>query len=101
MTTIQNSTYSSAATTSQTNAITPPKQALGQEDFFELMIAQMKSQDPSKPVDNQQYLGQLAQFSTLKSIQELQVSFDKLAEELKLASTSQSESSAGQDGTTV
>ena len=87
MTTIQSST-NAAATTGQTSEITPPpKQTLGQDDFFKLMLAQMKNQDPTKPLDCQQYLGQLAQFSTLKSIQELQVSFDKLAEELKPGST--------------
>jgi flagellar basal-body rod modification protein FlgD len=88
MTTISNSTNSLAAATGQTNdpIAPPPKQNLGQDDFFKLMIAQMKNQDPTKPLDGQQYLGQLAQFSTLKSIQELQVSFDKLARELKPAS---------------
>ncbi|NJM11352.1 MAG: hypothetical protein HC889_05195 [Synechococcaceae cyanobacterium SM1_2_3] len=86
MTTIQNSTYSAAATTGQTSTATSStSQSLGQEDFFRLMVAQMKSQDPTKPLDGQQQLAQLAQFSTLQSIQELQVSFDKLAEELKAA----------------
>ena len=86
MTTIQNSTYSSAAATGQTTTMTSAtNKAMGQEDFFRLMVAQMKSQDPTKPLDGQQQLAQLAQFSTLQSIQELQVSFDKLAEELKAA----------------
>ncbi len=84
MTTIQNSTYATAATTGQTTTSATNK-AMGQEDFFRLMVAQMKSQDPTKPLDGQQQLAQLAQFSTLQSIQELQVSFDKLAEELKAA----------------
>jgi flagellar basal-body rod modification protein FlgD len=84
MTTIQSATNSAA--TGQTNATTTPtKQAMGQEDFFRLMVAQMQNQDPTKPIDGQQQLAQLAQFSTLQSIQELQVSFDKLALELKSA----------------
>ena len=86
MTTIQSATNSAAATTGQTTTTTSPaNKSMGQQDFFRLMVAQMKSQDPTKPMDGQQQLAQLAQFSTLQSIQELQVSFDKLALELKLS----------------
>ncbi|CDH43775.1 flagellar hook capping FlgD N-terminal domain-containing protein [Candidatus Contendibacter odensensis] len=102
MTTIQSATNSAAATTGQTNATTASsKPTMGQDDFFKLMIAQLQNQDPTKPVDGQQQLAQLAQFSTLQSIQNLQVSFDKLAEELKPASTTSSGSSAGQSSATV
>ncbi|MBK8754172.1 MAG: hypothetical protein IPL99_22145 [Candidatus Competibacteraceae bacterium] len=88
MTTIQSATNSAAATTGQTTTTTSPaNKSMGQQDFFRLMVAQMKSQDPTKPMDGQQQLAQLAQFSTLQSIQELQVSFDKLALELKSALT--------------
>ena len=86
MTTIQSSTYSPAAATDQTRTTTSSvNKSMGQEDFFRLMVAQMKSQDPTKPMDGQQQLAQLAQFSTLQSIQELQVSFDNLAKEIKAA----------------
>ncbi len=86
MTTIQSSTYSPAAATGQTSTTTSSaNKSMGQEDFFRLMVAQMKSQDPTKPMDGQQQLAQLAQFSTLQSIQELQVSFDNLAKEIKAA----------------
>lgn len=56
---------------------------LGQEQFFELMIAQLKNQDPTKPLDSSQYLGQLAQFSMVNGIQELQKSFDHLSSSLQ------------------
>ncbi|WP_353198487.1 flagellar hook capping FlgD N-terminal domain-containing protein [Sandarakinorhabdus sp.] len=42
-----------------------PKTALDQGDFLTLMIAQLKSQDPTKPVDNLQYVQQMAMFSQL------------------------------------
>jgi flagellar basal-body rod modification protein FlgD len=59
------------------------------------MIAQMKNQDPTKPLDGQEYLGQLAQFSTLNSIQELQKSFDTLAQSLLSMQTAQATGMVG------
>ncbi len=52
---------------------------MGQEDFLELMLAQMKNQDPTKPLDPNEFMSQLAEFSTVNGIQELQQSFDSLA----------------------
>jgi len=52
---------------------------LGQEDFLELMVAQLENQDPTKPMDNFQFLSQIAQFGTVDGIQGLQDSFADLA----------------------
>ncbi len=52
---------------------------LGQAEFLELMTAQLKHQDPTKPLSNSEFLGQIAQFSTVSGIQELQSSFGQLA----------------------
>ncbi|BAO44287.1 flagellar hook assembly protein FlgD [Thiolapillus brandeum] len=52
---------------------------MGQADFIALMLAQMKNQDPTKPLDPNEFMGQLAQFSTVNGIQELKQSFDSLA----------------------
>ena len=38
---------------------------LGQNEFLKLMLAQLKNQDPFKAMDPSQFLGQLAQFSTV------------------------------------
>lgn len=95
MTTIQNTTSTTA--TSSTTGSALPKDILNQEDFMKLMIAQMKNQDPTKPLDGQEYLGQLAQFSTLNSIQELQKSFDTLAQSLTTFQTTQATNLVGKD----
>ena len=55
------------------------KNELGQAQFLELMIAQLKNQDPLKPVQNGEFLGQMAQFGTVSGIQDLQKSFGQLA----------------------
>jgi flagellar basal-body rod modification protein FlgD len=46
----------------------PFKQTLDQKDFLALMSAQLKNQDPTKPVDNSEYVAQMAQFSTVNGI---------------------------------
>jgi flagellar basal-body rod modification protein FlgD len=45
---------------------------LGQDDFMTLMVAQLENQDPTKPMDNTEFLAQIAQFGTVSGIQELQ-----------------------------
>ena len=52
---------------------------LGQADFLRLMTEQLRNQDPLKPLDSNQFLGQLAQFSTVQGIQGLQSSFNAFA----------------------
>lgn len=39
---------------------------IGQEDFLRILLTQLRFQDPLKPVDNQQFVAQLAQFSALE-----------------------------------
>ncbi len=51
---------------------------LGQEDFLELMMAQLKHQDPFKPMENGEFLGQMAQFSTVSGIEGMQSSLEKM-----------------------
>jgi flagellar basal-body rod modification protein FlgD len=43
---------------------------LSQQDFLQVLLAQLSYQDPLKPLDNEQFLAQLAQFSTLGLIQQ-------------------------------
>ncbi len=66
------------------SAFAPQPQAkrrdqLGQSDFLTLMITQFKNQDPFEPMDNGEFLGQLAQFSTVNGIESLNSSFGGLS----------------------
>src|SRR5262245_60426612 len=56
---------------------------LDQKSFLQLMIAQFKNQDPTKPQDPAQFLGQLAQFSTVSGIQDMQNSLGALSSSLR------------------
>lgn len=59
------------------------KDQLGQAEFLELMIAQLKNQDPFKAMDPSQFLGQLAQFGTVSGIAEIKEAFGTLSESMR------------------
>ncbi|TBR09304.1 MAG: flagellar basal body rod modification protein [Lysobacter sp.] len=58
---------------------TPRKKQLGQADFLRLMTEQLKNQDPLKPLEGTQMLGQLAQFSTVQGIENMQAALGAVA----------------------
>lgn len=45
--------------------------ALGQKDFLTLMTTQLKNQDPLKPMENGDFLAQMAQFSTVSGLERI------------------------------
>ena len=58
------------------------RKELGQEQFLELMTAQLQNQDPFKPMESGDFLGQIAQFSTVEGIGELNEAFSGLSQSL-------------------
>jgi len=59
------------------NKTTTPKKSndLGQAAFLELMITQMKNQDPLSPQSNSEFVAQLAQFSSVEGLEKLNTNF--------------------------
>lgn len=68
MSTIPSDLFSNTTTTTTT---TKKPENLGQADFMRLMTEQLKHQDPLKPLSNSEFIGQLAQFSTVQGISDL------------------------------
>jgi flagellar basal-body rod modification protein FlgD len=59
--TAANSAYSSTAASVK-------KDEVGKDDFLKLLVAQIRNQDPLNPADGVQFLAQLAQFSQLEQL---------------------------------
>ena len=57
-------------------------QQLGQSDFLRLMTAQLSSQDPFNPVDNQEMVAQMAQFSSLAGVTETNTTLKTISDQL-------------------
>jgi flagellar basal-body rod modification protein FlgD len=64
--------------TSQTSAVTAGT-SVSMDDFLQLLVAQLQNQDPMDPVSNQDFLAQLATFSSLQQLMAIRSDADKLA----------------------
>lgn len=65
-------------TTGNNNTIPVPTQMLSQQDFLNLLVAQMTAQDPLNPTNSQDLLSQMVQFSTLNSNTTMQTDLSQL-----------------------
>lgn len=72
----------SSSTAPATAASVAQNKALGQADFIRLMTTQMKMQDPLEPVDNKEMIAQMAQFSSLSGINDINVTLKAISAQL-------------------
>lgn len=84
-------TGTGSATGSAANSAT----TLGGTDFLTLMLAQLKNQDPTSPVDSNTFLTQLAQLSQVQGITQLNTSFSTLSNSLSSSQALQASSLLG------
>jgi flagellar basal-body rod modification protein FlgD len=61
-----------------------PEKTLTQKDFFKLLIAQLSAQDPMNPMSNAEFMGQMAQFSTLEQTRTLEASVSNMRTEQQM-----------------
>jgi len=80
---VRQQTPEQAAAAAAANAANAKKSELNQEDFLTLMITQLKNQDPFKPMDPAQYVGQLAQFSSVSGLAEVNKNISTLTSSLR------------------
>ena len=74
---------SNPAATRSTAASSGP--TLGQSDFIRLLTTQLKAQDPTDPVDNKEMIAQMAQFSSLSGIEQINATLKDIAARLDRA----------------
>ena len=85
----------STSSTSSTTSGASGTGALGESTFLKLMVTELQNQDPTKPVDSQSFLAQLAQFSSVSGIQSLQKTVSGLAGSLTTSQSLQAASLVG------
>jgi flagellar basal-body rod modification protein FlgD len=72
-----NSTVSGLNGTTGSSKIT---QELGKDEFLKILVAELQNQDPTNPMDNKDFITQMAQFSTLEQMQNMTESLQKYLE---------------------
>jgi flagellar basal-body rod modification protein FlgD len=81
LTTVMNAGSGSQATTKVGNG-------LGKDDFLQLLVAQLKNQDPMSPVGDKEFIAQLAQFNSLEQMQSLNNKFMEMIQWQQLSQSS-------------
>jgi flagellar basal-body rod modification protein FlgD len=75
---------SSAATTSSaagTSTTTPLQSGLGEMDFLNLLITQLKNQNPLDPMKDTEFIAQLASFSSLQQMTSMNTNFSAFSQQ--------------------
>jgi len=89
----------STATSTATSATSTAKNALGKDSFIKMMIAQLQNQDPLNPMDGTAFVAQLAQFSSLEQLTNLNETMSSLPTYLGNFSNAQMANLIGSEAT--
>jgi flagellar basal-body rod modification protein FlgD len=83
------STIQPAASATTTTTTASAKNVLGKDDFLKMMIAQLKNQDPMNPMDGTAFTAQLAQFSSLEQLQNVNTQLTSFTKQQQALGNSQ------------
>ncbi len=73
---VSNTTKTTATGSTKTETVADGKNAMDKDAFLQLLVAQMKYQDPLEPTSNTEYISQFTTFSELEQMQNMSSSMD-------------------------
>ena len=72
-------TYTDPTAVNASNSGSASSAQVNKTEFLELLVAQLKNQDPMNPINNEQFLTQLATFSSLEQLVSINAAVTELA----------------------
>lgn len=71
----------------QKAAATTKDTTLGKDDFLKILVTQLRNQDPSQPLQDRDFIAQMAQFSSVEQLMNMSTEMTKLRQSLGSASS--------------
>lgn len=84
MTSVQDLKSATSTITGGQTAASGANSGLGKDDFLKLFVSQLQHQDPLSPMENAEFMGQMASFSTLEQVSKLASANEALAAQMSL-----------------
>ncbi|WP_274651541.1 flagellar hook capping FlgD N-terminal domain-containing protein [Paenibacillus humicola] len=76
-----------AAGNVQAAAAKPKDTSLGKDDFLKILVTQLKNQDPMQPLDDKDFVAQMAQFTSVEQLMNMSDEMTRLRQNLGMASS--------------
>lgn len=74
--------WAQASSTSEQKTVNGGKSTLDKDDFLKLLVTQLKYQNPLEPMEDKEFMSQMANFSSLEQMKNLNSGFDKLSDSI-------------------
>ncbi|HHV71322.1 MAG TPA: flagellar hook capping protein [Clostridia bacterium] len=81
--TVETVTLGGNSQVNQTRKDVKVNNQLGKDEFLKLLVTQLKYQNPLEPMKDQEFIAQMAQFSSLEQMQQLNASFEKSFQQIE------------------
>ena len=69
------------------NVMSGQDKTLGKDEFLKIMIAQIKNQDPMQPMEDKEFIAQMAQFTSVEQLTNMAKSMEQLSQSIGISSS--------------